>query len=80
MGTSYDINLGFGIWDLGFGIWICLILTCIYTTVWSLIQNVTSLTLSNTKQGTDLGMLVVLLEQTFHPLHRYFCFAAKKNL
>ena len=27
------------------------------------------LTLSNTKWGTDLGMLVVLFDQTFHLLH-----------
>ena len=29
----------------------------------------TSLTLSNTKRGTDLGTLVVPFDQTFHPLH-----------
>ena len=29
----------------------------------------TSLTLSNTKRGTDLDMLVVPFDQTFHPLH-----------
>ena len=28
-----------------------------------------SLTLSNTKRGTDLGTLVVPFDQTFHPLH-----------
>ena len=28
------------------------------------------LTLTNTKRGTDLGTQVILLEQTFHPLHR----------
>ena len=27
------------------------------------------LTLSNTKRGMDLGTLVVLFDQTFHPLH-----------
>ena len=27
------------------------------------------LTLSNNKRGTELGMLVVPLDQTFHPLH-----------
>ena len=31
----------------------------------------TNLTLSNTKLGTDLGMLVVQLDQTFHPLHKW---------
>ena len=28
-----------------------------------------NLTLSNTKRGTDVGTLVVLFDQTFHPLH-----------
>ena len=28
-----------------------------------------NLTLSNTKRETDLGMLVVPFDQTFHPLH-----------
>ena len=31
----------------------------------------TNLTLSNIKWGTDLGTLVVLFDQTFHPLHKY---------
>ena len=31
----------------------------------------TSLTLSTNKQGTDQGTLVVLFDQTFHPLHKY---------
>ena len=30
-----------------------------------------ALTLSSTKRGTDLGTLVVLFEQTIHPLHVY---------
>ena len=37
----------------------------------------TCLTLSNTKRGTDLGTLVVPLDQTFHPLHLYL---AMRNL
>ena len=32
----------------------------------------TCLTFSNTKRGTDLGMLVVPYDQTFHPIH-VFC-------
>ena len=30
-----------------------------------------NLTLSNTKQGTDLGVVVVPFEQTFYPLHTW---------
>ena len=32
----------------------------------------TCVTLSTTKRGMNLGTLVVLFDQTFHPLHKFF--------
>ena len=39
-----------------------------------------NLTLSNIKRGTDLGMLVVPFDQTFHPLHLWWRFIVVLDL